>query len=155
MKLTRLAFTLIIGSASAKAQAPTLDQLSWISGCWAGTRPGAEISEQWMKPAGGTMLGMSRTVVDGKTKEFEFLQIRVSDSGEIHFIAKPSGQPEATFKLTSGNPKEAVFENPEHDFPQKVIYRLAEDGSLAARIEGTIDGKAKGIDFPMKPAECP
>lgn len=155
MKVGKLAGLFLACSAIAMAQATTLDQLGWISGCWAGAKPGADLVEQWMKPAGGTMLGMSRTVVDGKTKEFEFLQIRASDSGEIQFVARPSGQPEATFRLTGGSDHEAIFENPEHDFPQKVIYRLAEDGSLAARIEGTIGGKAKGIDFPMKRAECP
>jgi hypothetical protein len=108
------------------------DQLNGFPVAGPSSKPGADIVEQWMKPAGGTMLGMSRTVVDGKTKEFEFLQIRASDTGEIQFIARPSGQPEATFRLTGGSDKEAIFANPEHDFPQKVIYRLAEDGSLAA-----------------------
>jgi len=29
------------------------------------------------------------------------------------------------------------------------------DGSLRARIEGKIEGKDKGIDFPMRRATCP
>jgi hypothetical protein len=36
-----------------------------------------------------------------------------------------------------------------------VIYRLQEDGSLLARIEGMEDGKARGVDFPMQRAPCP
>ena len=87
------------------------------------------------------MLGISRTVADGKTVEFEFMQIREDVNGEILFIAKPSGQPEAMFKMVKGSANEVIFENPQHDFPQRVIYRLQTDGSLLGRIEGTSKGK--------------
>ena len=100
------------------------------------------------------MLGISRTVADGKTVEFEFMQIREEASGEILFIAKPSGQPEATFKMIKGSAREVIFENPQHDFPQRVIYRLQDDGSLLGRIEGVSKGKEKSVDFPMSRARC-
>lgn len=60
----------------------------------------------------------------------------------------------ASFKLVKHGEGEALFENPEHDFPQRIIYRLEKDGSLFARIEGTINGKERGVDFPMKRARC-
>jgi hypothetical protein len=44
---------------------------------------------------------------------------------------------------------ELVFENPSHDFPQRVIYRKVPDG-LLARIEGVINGKPRGEDYPFK-----
>lgn len=131
-----------------------LENLSWLHGCWRSNKDGTEITEQWMKPAGGTMLGMSRTVSNAKTVEFEFIQIRQNENGKIHFIAKPSGQKEASFKMISAGKHEVTFENPEHNFPQRIIYRLEKDGSLAARIEGTINGKKKAIDFRMKKVSC-
>jgi Domain of unknown function (DUF6265) len=67
---------------------------------------------------------------------------------------KPSGQEEAAFKLVKFENNEAVFENPEHDFSQRIIYRLEKDGSLAAAIEGMSKGKLKRIDFPMKRVKC-
>lgn len=100
------------------------------------------------------MFGIGRTVANGKTLEFEFMQIRENAKGEIVFIAKPSGQPEATFKLIRGNNHEAIFENAQHDFPQRVIYRLQRDGSLLGRIEGKIKGKEKTVDFPMNREHC-
>jgi hypothetical protein len=100
------------------------------------------------------MLGMSRTIVSGKTREFEFIQIRQQENGDIFYVALPSGQNETWFKLVKMGEKEAVFENPEHDFPQRIIYRLENDGSLHARIEGMSKGQLKGIDFPMKRAKC-
>ena len=100
------------------------------------------------------MLGISRTVADGKTVEFEFMQIRQEADGGILFIAKPSGQPEATFKLIKSGAREVIFENPQHDFPQRVIYRLQSDGSLLGRIEGVSKGKEKSVDFPMSRERC-
>ena len=107
-----------------------------------------------MAPAGGSMLGMSRTVADGLTLEFEFMRIAQEESGDVFFIAKPSGQKEARFKLIKADAREVVFENPAHDFPQRVIYRLGDGGSLLGRIEGVSKGTEKSADFPMKRVPC-
>ena len=102
-----------------------------------------------MKPAGGTMLGMGRTVRGGKTTEFEFLQIR-EVNGKLAYVAKPSGQTESTFPVKSLTDAEVVFEDLAHDFPQRIIYRRQADGSLTASVEGTRNGLAGGIVYPYK-----
>jgi len=107
-----------------------------------------------MKPKADAMLGMGRTIVDNKMVEYEFTQIRKEKDGEIYYVAHPSGQPEASFKAVKFGPGELIFENPAHDFPQRIIYRSVEDGSLTARIEGKNKGKTVGIDFPMKRVRC-
>ena len=131
-----------------------IDQLGWMAGCWTSVAAGERrVEEHWMKPAGGTMLGMSRTIQGDRTTGFEFMQIRQNGAGVV-YIAKPSGQPEAAFTLTSATGTEARFENPDHDFPQRIIYRLNQDGSLHARVEGTRNGQVRGVDFPMKRGGC-
>lgn len=154
LRITLLCLLLSFGLVLAQEKPFTINDLAWLKGCWRLSRNGRETTEHWMKPAGGTMLGISRTVADGKTVEFEFTQIRQDTSGEILFIAKPSGQPEAIFKMIKGNANEVIFENPQHDFPQRVIYRLQGDGSLLGRIEGVSKGKEKSVDFPMARARC-
>lgn len=110
--------------------------------------------EHWLPPAGGTMFGVGRTVKNGKTVDFEFVQLRTNADGKLVFIAQPSGQKEATFVASSITDNSVTFENPQHDFPQKVIYRLQPEGRLVARIEGTRDGKVRGVDFPMQRVSC-
>ena len=39
-----------------------------------------------------------------------------------------------------------MFENPSHDFPQRVIY-WREGSVLAARVEGQIDGRTEGEEW--------
>lgn len=142
----------VIRSQSLTAK---IEDLGWIAGCWesGNKEKNLLISEQWMKPAGGTMIGMGRTVKDGKTVAFEFLRLAPDASG-IAYIAKPSeNTTETAFKLVKSGAMEATFENLEHDFPQRIIYRRNGD-NLVARIEGTMSGKLKGIDFQMTKTGC-
>ncbi len=138
----------------AYASPESISDLAWLSGCWAAINQEAGSGEQWMPPAGGTMLGVNRTVRDSKTVAFEFMRIVEQDDGGLEFIASPSGQSTASFLMVSVNDGEVIFENPDHDFPRRIIYRLLSDEDLIGRIEGTIDGEERAVDFPMKRTEC-
>jgi hypothetical protein len=109
--------------------------------------------EQWMIPGGGMMLGASRTVVDGKTAEYEVVRIEVRD-GALVYVANPFRQAEATFRQIQLSDSSVVFEDPEHDFPQRIRYRLRSDGSLLAQIEGTRGDGLRVIDYPMRRGRC-
>ena len=47
--------------------------------------------------------------------------------------------------LSIGSVTEAVFENPQHDFPKRIIYRKGEADSLTASVDGG-EG-TKGISY--------
>jgi hypothetical protein len=126
-------------------QRPSIDDFAWLTGCWTMTRGESVVEEQWLRPLGGTLMGISRTVKGGRTVEHEFLQIREVE-GKLAYVAKPSGQAEATFALTTFSDNELTFENPAHDFPQRIRYRRTPDG-VTARVEGTRSGQTRGIDF--------
>lgn len=153
--ITYVTAALLLGlHLSAHAQESPLARLAWLAGCWAAEsgEPGSE--EHWLPPAGGSMLGVSRTVKTGKTVAYEFLQIRTNAEGQLVYIALPSGQKEATFVVLSLSEGAVTFENLQHDFPQRISYRLLSEGQLAARIEGRRNGALRGIDFPMKRVSC-
>ena len=151
-----LAFVALVASiASSSHPKNELDSIGWLAGCWEGNYSNGQIiSEQWMKPLGHIMMGMSRTVKNGKTIEYENVRLEQSGDGSIHYIAHPSGQAEASFTLVDLEGKRAVFENLQHDFPQRIIYRLISPDSLFARVEGTISGREKGSDFPYRRVKC-
>ena len=155
MMMNKLLLAALLPLLSAAAQAEAdWSPVAWMAGCWAGDFGEAGTTEQWMAPAGESMLGMSRTVRKGRTVEHEFLQIRPDASGRLAYIAKPHNQAEASFPLKSAGDKSVVFENPEHDFPQRILYRLEGEGRLMARIEGERGGQTRGIDFPMRRVAC-
>jgi hypothetical protein len=145
-----LRFAVLFSALPLLAEAPSAATLAWMTGCWEAAGPRSTVEEHWMKPAGGILLGMARTVRDGKAIETEFLSIELRDGG-LAYVARPSGQAQAEFRLVRVSATEAVFENLAHDFPQRIIYR-AVDGGLHARVESA-DGK-KGQDFAMKAAPC-
>jgi hypothetical protein len=133
------------------AAAAAINQLSWLAGHWRMEKGGRVVDEHWMAPAGGVMLGMSRTIARGKAIEHEFIQIREGPGGALFFIALPSGRKEVAFQIVSLSATAAVFENPQHDFPQRISYTLQPDGSLLAAIEGPgTDGQARRLEFPYK-----
>jgi hypothetical protein len=134
-------------------QVKTTADLGFMTGCWQFERNGRRVEEHWLAPAGGSLIGVSRTVAGGKTVDYEFLQIRDTADG-VTYIAKPARQPEASFRMSSSTAEEIVFENPTHDFPQRIRYRRAGADTLHARIEGTMNGKASGIDFPYARVAC-
>jgi len=133
------------------AQPFKIEDLSWMSGDWE-TAPGrAQIDEHWTKVAGGSLIGMSRTVAGGKTVFFEYLRIEARGA-EIYYVAHPKARtPGTDFKLARLTPQEAVFANPAHDFPKRIIYRRNADGSLTARIEGDGTEKEKPQEFHYRP----
>lgn len=133
--------------ANATIQNPSLADLSWIAGDWQ-TAPGGrrQIEEHWTAVAGGSMMGVSRTIAGDKTVEFEYLRIEQRADG-IYYVAHPKARcPGTDFKLTRASATEAVFENPQHDFPKRIIYRKTDDG-LTASIDAGEGSKAMSFVF--------
>lgn len=151
--MTVLAVLSVMWGVAAGPAPVSLDSLAWLAGCWTAPSEGRQVEEHWMKPAGGTMFGMSRTVAGGKTVTSEFLELRQDGVGVV-YVAHPEGQSRTAFQWVSGNQRSARFENPAHDFPQTITYTLNPDGTLLARIEGVVDGRPRAIDFPMRRGGC-
>jgi hypothetical protein len=129
-------------------QSPTLADISWIAGDWqTAARGRAQVEEHWTQVAGASMMGMGRTVAGDKTVEFEYLRIEQRADG-IYYVAHPKGRcPGTDFKLTRASATEVVFENPQHDFPKRIIYRKGADDSLTATVDGGEGSKATSFAF--------
>lgn len=146
-----LKFAIAATPANAQETGPSVDDLTWLTGCWVMSAEGLSIEEYWMPPSGGTMLGMNRTVRERRTTGYELMLIRETDS-KLFLEAHPSGQASAVFEATSSNAERVVFENPQHDFPRRISYvRLGAD-SLRAEIDDGEGGKV--IEFPYRRATC-
>jgi hypothetical protein len=131
---------------------PKIADLAWMAGGWRTAAGGrAQIEEHWMTPSGGSMLGMGRTVVGDRTVEFEFLRLE-QRADAIYYVASPGGQcPSTDFKLTRLSAQEVMFENPQHDFPKRIIYKKASDGSLMASVDAGAGTKSQSFSYlPIK-----
>ena len=137
--------------AAQNPRANDVAQLAWFAGCWQIVRGDQVIDEQWMTPRAGVMLGMSRTVRAGRTTASEFVTLRVAD-GRVVYEANPSGQTPTPFPATTVAPTRAVFENPSHDYPKRIVYERTGDAALTASIDDGAGGKK--VEYPFRRIAC-
>jgi len=124
-----------------------IGDMAWLPGAWVGTRSsGSSVEERWSPPLGGAMLAVSRTVnTSGRMVAFEYLRI-VERSGGLVYIAQPGGAAPTEFVLTELSPTKAVFENPRHDDPKRIVYELSE-GTLGVSIGFTVGGTPRRFEY--------
>lgn len=141
--------TLLIGAGlalcadAAMAAEPRLD---WLAGHWCGGEGGQRVDEVWLSEAGGGLLGMSRTVEGDSTRSFEFMRIGIDAEG-ASFNVQPNGAPATVFAQADAGTQRIRFENPAHDFPNRIEY-WREGERLKAYIAGPgRDGKELKIPF--------
>lgn len=115
-----------------------LRDLSWLAGCWQARDGDMLVEETWTDPCTDRMLATGRTVDvnSGRTAFFEFLRIEARGD-RLVYIALPRGRGETAFPATKIEAHRLRFENPEHDDPKVIEYRLEADGTLVTRVEGT------------------
>jgi hypothetical protein len=165
--LLALLFAPIAASAQTPPPAPaapasdisSVKSVSWLYGCWGGSVNQRNFREQWMPMRGNTMLGIGSTEFQDKLASYEYLRIEGRPDG-VFYVALPSGQKEAAFKLVSivNDDREGAtiytFANPEHDFPQKITYRRGAEGWLYAMIEGKLNGQDRQVTYPYRRIDC-
>jgi hypothetical protein len=131
--------------AALAANAQGIDDLAWMAGTWMQRKGGTDTEEQWLAPKGGLMLGVGRTVRDGKAVEFEMLRIEARD-GKPVYLAMPQGRPATQFRTVEQSAAKVVFERDGDDFPKRVMY-WRDGEALMARIEWTLKGQARSREW--------
>jgi hypothetical protein len=128
--------------------------LDWMVGYWIGDGDGTTMEEVWLPAAGECcgemMIGVHRDVSQSGDVFYEFLRIEPVENGWA-YVAKPSNQPEASFRLRTHGNQRVVFENLEHDYPQRITYERAGD-VLTATISGTVNGEERSSSWTMRRA---
>jgi hypothetical protein len=147
-----LVLTAMVTAGQAQRKA-SLDDLSWLSGCWEGRQGNAILEEIWSKPAGGSMLGLGRTVKENRTASFEFMRFR-EENGSLVFLPQPQGNAPVPFSRNDSLGGTMTSENKEHDIPPRVIYERKGPRLLLAAVEGTYKGKEEREEFQMRKVNC-
>ena len=125
-----------------------IGDLEWLSGAWVGTRSsGSSMEERWSPPLGGAMLAVTRTAnTSGKMVGFEYLRIVERDGGLV-YVAQPAGRTPTEFVLSELSATRAVFDNPRHDYPKRIVYELSADGVLSATTGQLKGGTPRRFEF--------
>ncbi|MEJ8566147.1 DUF6265 family protein [Elongatibacter sediminis] len=121
-------------------------QPDWLQGRWCRDAGGMLTEETWMAPQGGETIGMSRTVKNDRMVGFEYVRIVNGAHGPM-YVAQPNGGTAVSFMLTRRDETRLVFENPAHDFPQRIEYRRDGDRLLAEISGPGPDGDTVRVPF--------
>ncbi|WP_123845476.1 DUF6265 family protein [Chitinophaga lutea] len=129
-----------------------ISRSAWLLGTWSGGTPGRQLVEIWEKQNDSTFTGRGLMVKGVDTALLEAISLE-ERNGQLYYVPTVTGQNKGQavrFTLTSITGSQLAFENPSHDFPQKVTYTLVTPDSLLAEISGTVNGTLKSRKFPMK-----
>jgi hypothetical protein len=122
---------------------------SRLEGRWEDASSDNEHFEEWKLTEDGFLVGKGYVLASSDTVFIEHLEIRnVNDT--LTYIAKVSNQNNneaIEFKMRSLGPNEIVFENLNHDFPQRIGYEIKSSLELHAYIEGTKSGEFRKTRF--------
>ena len=139
-------------NASYGQNKSSIAQAKWLIGTWKNQSAKTLDIETWNKLNDSTYQGRSYSLAGTDTVSSEHIRIE-QHAGKLYYIPTVKNQNNGkavTFTLTSSTNNQLVFENPEHDFPQKIAYTQINKDSLLTEISGTRKGKFKAIPFPMK-----
>ena len=130
----------------------SIEKADWLIGEWQNISKEGIFTEVWIRKDDSTFSGISTFVIGKDTVLNELITLE-EVKNELFYIPvvknQNNGEP-IPFKLTSITEKQLVFENPKHDFPQKITYSLVSQDSIYAEISGNNQGKAQSVSFPMK-----
>lgn len=132
-----------------KIEVSVIDQFDWIVGTWTIETNDYVMFEIWEKVDDDLLKAYSYVLVEGDTVFSEIVKIHKIDE-EFYMTVEVPDQNEGgavDFKLVENKDKKFVFENLEHDFPQRIVYESISDNKTFAYIEGESNGKYRREDF--------
>lgn len=129
-----------------------INKADWLIGSWENNTPEGLLIEKWEKLNDTTLGGISYVTKGTDTLFSETMNLELKDD-KLLYVPTVKDQNNAMpviFTATSISEKEMVFENPTHDFPQKIMYRQITQDSLVAEVSAIVNGKEKKEIFSMK-----
>lgn len=137
--------SLFLGLLLALADpAQSVANMVWLSGVWVNRRDNGQWAEEyWTLPRGGMMLGAGMSGKDDRVQFFEHMRIETQRDGTIAFVSLKNGAAATVFPLVRQESAMVVFEKPDHDYPQRIVYQM-KDGKVFATISN-LDGSRAAI----------
>ncbi|RUT71720.1 hypothetical protein D0817_03285 [Flavobacterium cupreum] len=153
-KITLLMLLAVVVFSCQKKESVEKDKIKiadWLIGNWENKSPDGLLTENWQKVNDSTFSATSYFIKGKDTLHFE--KIVLSQKGEkLTYSATVNGQNNdkaIDFPSTSETETKLVFENPQHDYPQKITYTKGANNSLTAEVTGKLQGKLTTERFIM------
>ena len=138
---------LVLATMALTASPGRADDFDWLIGEWTRETRGGIATEVWTRVSDHTLEGSGLFTAGEETRVTEHLRLELFGD-EWFYTAKPPVNPYPTpFKLVSTDRRRFVFENPNHDFPQRILYVREDDGGLLVTISRMDAAAADEVHF--------
>jgi hypothetical protein len=129
-----------------------LQKANWFLGKWENLTPEAHFKENWIRKNDSTFTAQSIVIAKKDTVFYENIVLEQKKDSLLYIVSAKDQNKEkpVSFYLTSASDTKLVFENPKHDYPNKIVYAKITNDSMLATIFGSQNGKQQKEDFPMK-----
>jgi hypothetical protein len=142
--------TICLMTATVFAQQKVSLPFNELAGTWTMiNKKGNLMAEAWIKKDDNSMTGKSYMVKGSDTIMLEKVEL-VKEGDDIFYIPVAYGQNDdkpVRFKLTSVKGGEYIFENPDHDFPKRIVYDFISSNTLHAYIDDGTDKKRQHYNY--------
>lgn len=146
-------FGLFLGLLSCKNEAldQKLNPAKWILGRWEQQTDKGLLSETWEQKNDSLFVGRCYFINESDTLHNEtiLLEQRGDSITYSALILGENNNKAVPFTLTTADTNSLVFENPTHDYPQKIAYQKQGKNGLVVTISGKFQGKNKVNKYPM------
>jgi len=141
---------LLLVCLTAAKQQPQKPDFDRLTGSWLMQTPRMSFLEKWEKQK-DAYTGAMHIIRNADTTTAETIRLLEMDGAyyyEATTVSQNGGQA-VQFKLVDYSPDKWVFENPVHDYPQRIVYAFVGNDSLVASISA-ISGPEKLTYFRFK-----
>lgn len=147
----------VFGQATDRFGNQDIQLASWLLGTWESKTQKGSLYESWQQQDDLVLLGKSYFLKAGDTITLENIKLTQLKDGLFYLpsVKNQNNGKEVAFKASSVTTDTLVFDNPAHDFPQKIGYYRLENDSLRAEISGYKNGKHEVRTFLMKRINIP
>ncbi len=125
----------------------TISDFAWLEGKWEGTSKEMSFYEEWSSINGNSMTGKGGAISGSDTVFSESIKIEQRGEEVFYIPSVKENIGAVDFKFTGYKNDSIVFENPAHDFPQRIVYFRLPNNKLYACIDGLNAGKYERIEF--------
>jgi hypothetical protein len=146
---------LLFASCGKSKQVSKIVGKDWLLGKWENKSDEGNLLEIWKKVNDSLFIGESYFIKGKDTLHFENIQLK-QQGEELFYTTTIRGQNNdkpVTFKQNVEIITQLVFENPQHDYPRKIVYKPFAKDHLLIEISGIQQEKLSAARYSMKKTE--
>lgn len=150
-----LVIILVITSCGKSKEVSKIVGKDWLVGKWENKSDDGNLLEIWRKVNDSLFIGESYFIKEKDTLHSEKIELK-QQGEELLYTTTIKGQNNdkpVTFKQNVEIAKQLVFENPNNEYPRKIIYKPFAKDHLLIEISGIQQEKPSAIYYSMKKTE--